>query len=118
MEGVDWEWTDADEALLSVQNAELTARLHAAPTGWWPPYRDALREQLPLLNGEPDSSPLYMMAAFCDHKGRPSPYSEQEQAQLAKLTDFVVLLLDLSTIFIYFLIFFFKSSLLFLSCTC
>ena len=46
---------------------------------------DRLRELLPLLNSEPDSSPLYMMAAFCDHKGRSSPYSEEEQSQLAEL---------------------------------
>ena len=62
------------------------ARLHAAPTDWWrPPFKHALRELLPLLNGEPDASPLYMMAAFCDHKGQSRPYSAEEHAQLAEL---------------------------------
>ena len=51
------------------QTAELAVRLHATPTAWWPPHRAALRKLLPILCQEPDTSVLYLMAAFSDSKG-------------------------------------------------
>ena len=84
VEGVDWQWTDIEEGLMCTQGAKLTARLHAAPIDWWPPYRDRLRKLLPLLDNEPDSSPLWIMAAFAEGKNAPVP-NAAEQAQLAEL---------------------------------
>ena len=55
---------------MCAQNAELTVRLHAAPTAWWPPHQAALRKLLPILHQEPDTSALYNMAAFCESKDR------------------------------------------------
>ena len=65
--------------------AELTARLHAAPTDWWTPFRDNLSQALPLLNDEPDSSPLWSMAAFAEGKGCLSGLPEENRAELAEL---------------------------------
>jgi hypothetical protein len=67
--------------------AELAARLHAAPTDWWPPFRDNLRKMLPLLNDEPDSSPLWLMAAFAESKDYLSKLAalKENQSQLAEL---------------------------------
>ena len=70
---------------MCTQNAELTARLHAAPTSWWPSCREALRKLLPLLDDEPESSPLWIRAALCEAKGWAVPSVGEEQAQLAEL---------------------------------
>jgi len=71
------------------QNAELTVRLHAAPTAWWPPHKAALRKLLPILQQEPDTSALYNMAAFCESKGRataaPVFRDDTEQQALVEL---------------------------------
>jgi len=85
VEGRDWRWSDVEEALMCAQNAELTARLHAAPTSWWPLHREALRKLLPLLDDEPESSPLWIRAALCEAKGWAVPSTGAEQAQLAQL---------------------------------
>lgn len=44
-----------------------------------------MRKMLPLLNDEPDSSPLWMMAAFAEGKDSLSKLAAEEQAQLAEL---------------------------------
>jgi hypothetical protein len=77
---------------MCAQNAELTVRLHAAPTAWWPPHQAALRKLLPILHQEPDTSALYTVAAFSDSKGRatgnqaaPVFCDSAEQQKLAEL---------------------------------
>ena len=85
VEGRDWRWSDAEETLMCTQNAELTARLHAAPTSWWPLHREVLRKLLPLLDDEPESSPLWIRAANCEAHGWAVPSAGAEQAQLAEL---------------------------------
>lgn len=78
----------ANKKNMCAQNAGLAARLHAAPTAWWPPHKDALRALLPALLQEPDSSPLYTLAAFAAQKGnRAAPVfaDPRERRDLASL---------------------------------